>query len=186
MAENKVTDYGEQYNRESMYETAREILLDGKKVVINGKCYDSLIGVMIEDCGMEQEKHEAYIKEFEIYQPAKDDTKTFDSLLKSISRGKVEDELIKRSDLAIIKAKQRSELNGVVSKAYNINKNLNKLSITQIKDYLQVLRKYEKELFECMYGDALTNLTHSLYKTTQKYIEEIEEELKKRQANINL
>ena len=52
------TNYGEDYNRESMYETAREILLTGKKVKINGKEYKSLIEVMIEDARLEEEKYD--------------------------------------------------------------------------------------------------------------------------------
>ena len=53
MIKNKVTDYGEEYNRESMYETARERFFDGKKVKMGGSRHKSLISIMIKDLEME-------------------------------------------------------------------------------------------------------------------------------------
>ncbi|MFQ6724365.1 MAG: hypothetical protein ACLRFE_03430, partial [Clostridia bacterium] len=60
MIKNKVTDYGEEYNRESMYETTRELLMEYENVKMNGKTHKSLFSVMLEDCEMEQKKYERY------------------------------------------------------------------------------------------------------------------------------
>ena len=174
------TNYGEEYNRESMYETAREQLLDCKKIVINGKYYDSLIGVMIEDCGMEQEKHEEYLKLSETYQQENDDEKSFYYFSKAWEIGKVQDKLLERSQIAVDKAKEYLEFKEKVRKAYRVNENLKKLSVTQIKKHLTLLNEHKDRLLEHMYGDTVTNLTYSSYKTTQKLIKEVEDELSKR------
>ena len=59
------TYYSEDYNRESMYETAREYFLDGKKVKINGVKCKRLIEVMMEDFKLEVEKEHSLLKESE-------------------------------------------------------------------------------------------------------------------------
>lgn len=178
------TNHGEEYNRESMYETAREQLLDGKKVVINGKCYDSLIGVMIEDCGMEQEKHEEYLKLAETYQQENNDEKSFDYFSKAWKIVKVQDKLLERSQIAVDKQKEYiKEFKDKFHKVYKFYENLKKLSIPQIEQYLTLLYEYKYRLLEHMNGDTLTNLTYSEYKTTQKLIKEVEDELSKRINN---
>ena len=69
MKDKKVTrtNHGEAYNRESMYETAREVLLEGKEVSMNGKKYDTLIEVMIKDYEMEVNNEAEYVKQAENY-----------------------------------------------------------------------------------------------------------------------
>ena len=174
------TNYGEEYNRESMYETAREQFLNCKKVVINGKCQDSLIGVMIEDCGMEREKYEEYLNLAGTYQEENDNEKFFDYFSKALERGKVQDKLLERSQIAVDKVKEYVEFKNKISKVCNVNKNLRKLSIDLIEKYLTLLNEYKDRLLESMYGDTVTNLTFSSYKTIQKFIKEVEDELSKR------
>ena len=50
----KKTNYGEDYNRESMYETAREALLNGEKVVIAGIEHETLPDVILTDGAIER------------------------------------------------------------------------------------------------------------------------------------
>ena len=179
------TNYGEEYNRESMYETAREQFLDCKKVFINGKCYDSLIGVMLEDCAMEQEKDEEYLKLAETYQQENNNEKVWDNFPKAWARGKVVDALLKRAEIAVEEQKDYLEFKNILYKAkvHKAHENLKSLSITQIENYLILLKEYESRLLKHMYGDTVTNLTYTAYKSVQYYIKELEQELSKRNNN---
>lgn len=51
----KYTDYGEEYNRESMYETVRDVLMDGYPVIFNGEMCLSLDAVIYKDGAIECE-----------------------------------------------------------------------------------------------------------------------------------
>lgn len=186
MIENKVTDYGEEYNRESMYETARELLMEDKNVKVNGKTHKSLFSVMLEDCKMEQKKHERYLEECEAYQQAKDDKNTFDTLSKSISIGKVTDKLIERLQKTIEDAKKLQQYHKYTDKQFKSLKPARKMSIEELNYALDLLKEYESSLVFSLNSDCVTKATYKTYIITQKYIKEIEDELTKRQASVNL
>ena len=171
MIKNKVTNYGEEYNRESMYETARESLLQGKKVLINGKYYSSLVGVMIEDYGMELDKEEAF----------KDNEKNLNN-----NRRATIDALSKRLDVAVEKEKEITQKLIELHKAVYTNGNLRKCTIDQLKYYLRVLKKYKICLFNSMYTDTIDTLTNAQYEIAKRLIKETEEELERRQVDIKL
>ncbi|MBQ7797536.1 MAG: hypothetical protein IJ458_04275 [Clostridia bacterium] len=180
------TDYGEEYNRESMYETAREILMDGKKVVMNGKRYDNLVSIMIKDCEMEQKKYERHLEECETYQQTKDDEKTFDSLSKAMSKGKVTRKLVERVGNAIEDAKMLQQYHDYIDKYIQTLKQTTKLSIDELNNVLEFLKEYESSLLFRLNGDCITKATYKTYIITQKYIKEIEDELARRQASVSL
>lgn len=186
MIENKVTDYGEEYNRESMYETARELLMEGKNVKMSGKRHKSLFSVMIEDCIKEQKKHEKYLEQCEMYQQAKDDKNAFSCLSKSISTGKVTDKLIARLEKAIYDAKMMKQYNNYIDNAVKALKPARKMSIQELNDALDLLKEYESVLLFKLNGDCITKVTYKMYSITKNYMQEIEDELKKRQANVSL
>lgn len=180
------TDYGEEYNRESMYETARELLMEGKDVKMNGKTHNSLFSIMLEDCAMEQKKYERYLEECGIYQQAKDDEKTFNSLSKSISRGKVTDKLVARLGNAVEDAKMLQQYHNYTDRQFESFKDAKKMTIEELNDALELLKEYKNSLLFELNSDCVTKATYKAYTITQKYIKEIEDELTKRQANINL
>lgn len=186
MIENKVTDYGEEYNRESMYETARELLMEGKNVKMNGKTHKSLFTIMMEDCAMEQKREEEYLKESEKHLQANDDMKFLDSFAATLSRGKVTDKLIARLENAIKTAKKLQQYHKYTDKQFKSFKDAKKMTIEELNDALELLKEYKNSLLFELNSDCVTKATYKAYTITQKYIKEIEEELKKRQANINL
>lgn len=186
MAENKVTDYGEEYNRESMYETTRELLMEYENVKMNGKTHKSLFSVMLEDCEMEQKMEEAYLQESEKQLQANEDRGFLDKFSKTISRGKVTDKLIERLQKTIEDAKKLQQYHKYTDKQFKLLKPARKMTIEELNYALEFLKEYESSLLFRLNGDCITKETYKTYIITQKYIKEIEEELIKRQASVSL
>jgi len=186
MAENKVTDYGEEYNRESMYETARELLIEGKALKMNGKTHKSLFTIMMEDYAMEIDKEAKYLRQAEKHLKADDDRRFLDSFAKTIARRKITDKLQTRLENTIEDAKKLLQYHKYTDKQFKSFKDAKKMTIEELNDALELLKEYKNSLLFELNSDCVTKATYKAYTITQKYIKEIEDELTKRQASVNL
>lgn len=183
MAKGKVTrtNYGVDYNRESMYETAREMLLQGKEIEIKGVKCTSLINLMIEDWGMEMDKESKYVEKatqleqlgyhdeavnkFAEYldinaQNAKIGTRVREGLEDGIINNEYEEYI--KEQLAIItkKIKNRSA------------------SVEEIKDAVDLSKKLESMAVEEMYDDTVSNQSRGKYAIMTMYSAGLEALLK--------
>lgn len=182
--ESKVTNYGEEYNRESMYETARERFFDGKKVKMGGSRHKSLISIMIKDFEMELEKEEKLLKQSKIKFKQKDDKNFINTFSKTMERSRVTDDLHERIEKAV---KHIKDIQKTYSKYLNGNfdvKKTSKMSLDELNSILSILKEYEEKLLEGINGDCLNTTIYKTLTITQLYIQEIELEIKNRQTNI--
>ena len=180
------TDYGEQYNRESMYETAREILLDGKKVKMNGKTHKSLFTIMMEDYTMEIDKEAKYLRQAEKHLKEDDDSKFLDSFSKTMSRSKVTENLQSRLENAIDEAKIFQQYHYIIGKQIKLLKDTKEMSVEELNYALDLLKEHESVLLFRINGDTIHKSIYKAYLTTKKHIKQVEEELENRQETINL
>ncbi|MBQ8430568.1 MAG: hypothetical protein IJX26_01315 [Clostridia bacterium] len=153
------TNYGEEYNRESMYETVRELFIEGKKVVVNGSKCESLISVMIEDYKQEDKKRG------EIY-----------NYLKELMNNNKEDDIIAKKMREMLKISKKMEKisQGADSacKAYsdetfdrlNLRTKISKLcqkgraktiTLEELYELRDLVKELEKIYIEEIYGDTI-------------------------------
>lgn len=182
----KFTDYGEEYNRESMYETARESLMRGKNVIINGKRQKSLIGVMIQDLKMATDKEFQYFEQSAIALKEKDDEKYFKTLSKTMCQSQIVTDLQKRINGAMTTLKDLKEFNQYVMDNTFTKKKPHEMTISELENLLDILKEYEISLLFRLNNDCITKLTYETYIKTCNYIKEVEQELAKRQAGVKL
>ena len=176
------TNFGEEYNRESMYETAREYFLDGKKVKINNVKCKTLIEVMLEDFRLEVDKERELLQQSEVALSQKNEKAFLDKFSQTMSRRKTTDNLQQRLEDAIKVAKQlKLEYNRVYNK-FNFKKKTIKCTLEQLNDYLNELYVLRKRIVEYrINGDLTSTLSSKLLYSTNNYISEIEREISKKQ-----
>ncbi len=177
------TNYGEEYNRESMYETAREYFLDGKSVKVNGQKCKGLIEVMLEDFKLEIEKEHNLVEQSQVAWDAKNKEECFDKFSQAMGRNKITNYLQLRLERAFDNlARSKTEKKELTDKITSI-KNLEKCTLQQLEELLNALEQYRQNLVYCIDGDLVNTEVYKTFDITNKYIAEVEQELEKRQAH---
>ena len=177
------TNYGEEYNRESMYETAREYLLEGKEVKVNGKKCKSLIQVMMQDHGLEVKK---------VRKLAKQEDRAFKNGNQEEFGIKYRQSMDRLNGVTALDARLKSDFddltriqaenNALTDKIQSI-RNLNKCTLQQLDELVNALEQYRYNLVYCMDGDLVNTELQKAFDITTKYIDEVEEEIQNRQAH---
>ena len=175
---------GEEFNRESMYETAREYLLDGKKVKINGKKCKALIEVMLEDFRLEVAKRTKLLQRAEELKE-KEDIGFLYELAQESSVSKTADYLQKRLENAIQKCKLIVEENEKMIIRARELKRLDKCSLNELRDFLAELYAHKQRIITLrLNGDCVNIITQKLLKSALKTIEEVKAEIKIKQTGL--
>lgn len=181
-----VTNWGEIYNRESMYETVRENLLDGDKVKINGKVCQSLIDVMMEDLRMEIDKEEYYLRQAEKAWESNDDRSYHYNFSQSIQRGTITDYLIGRLKGTVMNSKQAAVDNNKIESDTRRLKKIDKCSLEELQKILEVLKNYQINAVNYQIdGDGVNVLTSKLLRKIELIIQKVEKEIYYRQIDYS-
>jgi len=177
-----VTNWGEFYNRESMYETTKEYLLDGEKVKINGKNCGSLIDVIMEDLRMEIDKEEYYLRRAENSWESNDEGAYLDNFSCAIQRGSVADYLIGRlKDSEVISNKDAENNKKIESVARRLRR-IDKCTLDELQVYLKELKEYQLNAVSYRIdGDGVNVMTSKFLRKVERTIQEIEKEIYNRQ-----
>jgi len=179
-------NYGEEYNRESMYETARDYFLDGKKVKINRKRHERLIDVMIEDFDLEIKKEHYLLRQSEKAFNADDKEKFIDKFAKTRAVRKTTDYLQKRIRDAIIDSRKCSEEDKKMIIKLKQIRNLDKCSMEDLENFLIDLKEYKGIINYRLNGDCVNTLTYKMLASISKLIKDIEDEIKSRQNSLGI
>ena len=160
----KKTDYGEDYNRESMYETVREALSSGENVVIDGKIYKNLEDVMLADIKMEDTKAQQTLKKAKEFKElgkvdeANQLCNFIDNRLNVITQMNNQlDELIKKKSIA-------------VKEILRIQDNIDDINVTL--EYLNDTLKGLKRLETKWKGDELSAIIEGMINIVKRLIAE--------------
>ena len=181
------TNYGEEYNRESMYETAREYFLDGKKVQINGKKCKYLIDVMLEDFRLEIDKEHDLLKQSEIELTSKNEMAFLDKFSQTISRGKTTDYLQKRLEEGIKEVKKNTLMNKSAIEKHKGIKKLKNLSLEELSNLLTDLESQKQRVINsALNGDCVNTLTYKLYLSITNLINKIKDEINERKSLVDI
>lgn len=177
------TNYGEEYNRESMYETAREHLLDGNVLKVNGHKCKSLIEVMLEDFKLEVDKEHSLLEQAQVEWDNHNEEGFFSKFSQAIRRSKTTDYLQRRLEKAFEDLKTSKD-NGkeFISKEI-LKKKPSELNIQELNELLMGLKQYKQRLIKYhINGDLVNSVASKTLNITNKYIAEVESEISKRQS----
>lgn len=180
---NKHTNLGEEYNRESMYETARDYLMEGKRVELNGKTHNSLISFMIADLDMQIDRENKYFERSEELLKAKDTDNFINLFSQSLLISKITGRLEGRIEDAIKTLESKKEQNKLLPGILGTNRNFQRFSTIQLEEYLKELIEYESNLFDSIHDDTIDVLSNTIYINTKRRIQQVEDEIKKRLAS---
>lgn len=169
------TNYGEEYNRKSMYETAREYFLDGKKVKMNKKMRKSLFEILIEDYRLEVEKEHNLLEEADKAQKDGNEEEFFDKFSISFDRRKVVLDLQRRCEITLEELKQKTDENNRMIKKSKSMRDLKKCSKEELFAYLYDLEGCRQSLISRMEGDCVNTLTYKTLDLANKAMNEIDE-----------
>ena len=162
----KYTDYGPDYNRESMYETVREQLMDGKPVKIFGQSFADLVSVINEDANCElREKRYLDLKVEEMRR--KGFWNGLDTLYASMSdeKNNVFHELKRRVDKAkILRYKTvNNEISALESRFFTSIDQIKPYTTEQAQTYHDYLVKLEDYFYKKTYSDICDIESYSQY-----------------------
>ena len=177
------TNYGEEYNQESMYETAREYLLEGKAVKVNGKKCKSLIQVMMQDHGLEVKKARKLAKREDRAFKNGNQEEYGVKHRQFEHRFRVAIALDVRLEKAFDNLARSKTENKEFTNKINSIKNLKNCNLQQLEELLNALEQYRYNLVYCMGGDLVNTEVYKAFDITNKYIAEVEEEIQNRQAH---
>ena len=172
------TNYGEDYNRESMYETAREILLTGKKVKMNHKKHISLIDIMIEDAVLEEKKRKKLkAKADKLDKKKNKGLETLQNFHFATDYLDKASRIKDRTKKSILEYQQSDEEAGELLASINGQLFLiaeGALSLEEMTRCFEVISQVEQFYHDAMYGDCVDNKSAKLYdrvKSLRVYIE---------------
>lgn len=162
--------------RKSMYETARDYLLDGKEVVVNGESCSSLIKLMCLDGKHEDEmaqKGKKKLKELKKMHASKDiiDQTTFDTFSHTVQAHEILDRTTKA-----IKEEKRVNISSQISELIKLSKKIkeDKATSKDIDNFFKKTNKIENDLINNMNGDAVTSHTCNIYRLVKQARYDIE------------
>ena len=181
-----VTNWGEYYNRESMYDTTRDYFIDGECVQVNGKKCQSLIDVMMEDLKMEIDKEEKFLNQATSAMNSNDDRGFLKSFYNTMKHGEISDLLIDRLRKCMVESNNSTN---EYSEFLSISKqlrNMDTCAIEELKKYRKKLISYQKHALEYgLYGDGVSVSTSKILKSLDQSIQNIDRELYYRQIDYS-